>query len=93
MLETMWRCVPSRALTKLDLPTFGRPTMARPVAWSRCMGVVVSGRGRSVSMASRRSATPLPSRADMWNGSVKPVLMKESASMASCGDSTLLTAK
>ena len=58
MFETIIRCSPVKAFTRLDLPTFGRPTMASLTSSGSPVAAPLSG--SFSTMRSSRSATPRP---------------------------------
>ena len=87
MSETMSRSCPSRALSRLDLPTFGLPSTATRIAssdtgWPRPPG-------RRSSTASSRSPVPWPWSAEISTGSPKPSVANSWLSSGRDGSSSL----
>src|SRR5438270_6511927 len=88
------RSSPISLLNSVDLPTFGRPTMA--TAGGRSSSSIGAGSGaassagRAATTRSRRSPTPRPCRALTGAGSPRPRRVKSQASESLLSPSTLL---
>ncbi len=87
---TSTRSRPRSALTRLDLPTFGRPRIATRMASSgtvgRCAGAI---RSSSPTIRSSRSPLPVPWRPEIGIGSPSPRRWSSSASGSWPGSSIL----
>src|ERR1700674_1082351 len=88
---TRARSSPRRALSSEDLPTLGRPMMARRSAFSSA-GASSSGGGSASSTRSRKSPTPIPCCADTNDGSAKPSSRISCAKWRSVWESALFAA-
>src|SRR6478736_1499930 len=89
-LSTTTRSEPARRLSRLDLPTLGRPTRATrrgpPWAYAPCADTS----GSTSSTASRASPLPRPCTADTGNGWPRPRFHSIAASASPRWSSTLL---
>ena len=89
--DTITRSRPRNALTRLDLPTFGRPITARRTT-SSSSSATSSSSGSSSTRRSSRSPVPRPWAAETATGSPRPSPWKSCASTRSCGASILFAA-
>ena len=85
--ETITRGAPTSALTRLDLPTFGRPRMATRISsltssWRAASGISAS---RS-TIRSSRSPEPVPCRPETGTGSPRPSAWNSTASRSTTSD-------
>src|SRR5262245_15312304 len=83
----MTRSCPTSALTRLDLPTFGRPSTATRIASEPISGG--PSPGRSETTRSSRSPVPCPWSAEIGSGSPSPSRWNSRASSSRLGSSTL----
>ena len=85
--ETIERSSPAKALSKDDLPTFGRPIKAT-LRYPSCTCARPTS-GRCATTLSNRSPLPRPCKADTKYGSPNPKFHRECASDSSRSLSTL----
>mmetsp|Transcript_56049 Transcript_56049/g.177614 ORF Transcript_56049/g.177614 Transcript_56049/m.177614 type:complete len:284 (-) Transcript_56049:201-1052(-) len=94
MALTIERSSPQMALSKLLLPTLGRPTMAMLSSPPMSPWASMSGGGRESQTWSRRSEVPVPWRPETASGSPSPRLQNSLAWVGPwVGDSHLLIAR
>ncbi len=87
---TISRSRPRSALTRLDLPTFGRPRIATRIASSGSEGRPAgASRSSSATMRSSRSPLPVPCRPEIGIGSPSPSRCSSSANGSWLGSSIL----
>ena len=87
---TISRSRPRSALTRLDLPTFGRPRIATRIASSDSEGRPGgASRSSSTRMRSSRSPLPIPCSAEIGIGSPSPSRCSSSANGSWLGSSIL----
>ena len=89
--ETITRSSPSKALSRLDLPTFGRPRMATRIASSPTSCGPLPG--SMITTASSRSPVPWPCWAESGTGSPSPSRWNSKASASWSGSSILFASR
>ena len=89
--STIARLSPASALSKLDLPTLGRPINAMRRYPSCTCAAPTSG--SSLTIASSKSPLPRPCRAETKCGSPNPIFQSACASDSSLSPSTLLATR
>ena len=90
--STTTRSPPANLFSRLDLPTFGRPTQCHPAQVRRAGPRPPACTGSAASTASSRSPLPRPCSAETGNGSPRPRIHSAAASASPRSSSTLLAA-
>ena len=86
------RSSPTSALTSVDLPTFGLPTIATRGCPSSRSAAAGSSSGKSASTASRSSLTPSPCAAEIGAGTPMASSWNSATALSAARPSLLLTA-
>ena len=89
----MTRSSPTSALTSVDLPTFGRPTIATRGWPCSSSSLVLLPREIARARASISSRTPSPCAAEIAAGAPRPSSWNSATAVSGCMPSVLLTAR